>query len=333
MPIHSAGYRTWNGDRVPGATRWAVISTTGIKRTWKSTWLRRMLFASAMPALFLAIPFFLFEQATRDPRMWRSLMGFLQGLPEFQLIGFDIESLAQSANLDGSVADQIHGVRHTVWAYLLLTLFRYPQAMLMVLIVGIAAPPLISHDVRSRAFLIYFSRPITRLEYMLGKMGTVMFFMAMITTLPALLLYVVGIMLSASPSVMLATWDLPFRIMIASVVLSVPTTAVALMFSSITTESRIASFSWFAMWVLGHVIYNVVLSLSAYSSQQFNQETFEPGWRVLLSPYHTLGVVQSWIFGLESKNSPVIPAMVLLTLITVVSLAVLYRRISAPMRA
>lgn len=333
MPIHSAGYRSWDGDRVPGSTRWAVISSTGIKRTWKSTWLRRMLFASIMPALFLAIPFFLFEQATRDPRMWQSLVGFLRGLPEFQVVAFDLSSLSQSTNLGGTVSDQIQGVRHTVWAYLLLTLFRYPQATLMVLIVGIAAPPLISHDVRSRAFLIYFSRPITRLEYMLGKMGTVMFFMAIITTLPALLLYVAGVMLSASTSVMLATWDLPLRILVASVVLSVPTTAIALMFSSITTESRIASFSWFAMWVLGHVIYNVVLSFSAVSSRRFDPESFEPGWRVLLSPYHTLGVVQSWIFGLETKGSPVVPAMVLLTIVTVVSLAVLYRRISAPMRA
>ncbi len=59
--------------------------------------------------------------------------------------------------------------RHEVWSLLLMTFFRYPQAVLMVLLVGMIAPPLISQDFRSRAFLLYFSRPITPVEYVFGK--------------------------------------------------------------------------------------------------------------------------------------------------------------------
>ena len=65
-----------------------------------------------------------------------------------------------------------------MWSWLLYTFLRYPQGGIMVLMVGIIAPPLISQDVRSRAFLLYFSRPLARWQYALGKLATVWFYLA-----------------------------------------------------------------------------------------------------------------------------------------------------------
>ena len=324
MPIHSAGYRTWDGRRVPGATRWAVIASTGIRRTWKSKWLRRMLLFAVLPAVFLAIPLFLFEQALRDPMAWREVAGFMQMLPQPEAIAGVV-----STELATATPAEIQESRHHIWAYLMLTLFRYSQAILMVLVIGIAAPPLISNDVRSRAFLIYFSRPITRLEYILGKMGTMVFFLAMTTTLPAMLLYAFGVLLSPSTEVITATWDLPLRILIASATLILPTTSTALMFSSMTNESRYAAFAWFAMWILGYVTFSIVMGFTLAAEGQF----VAPGWRTLLSPYHLLGIVQEWVFGLTTEESVLGPAAIILTVTTLVSLAILYHRVSAPMRA
>jgi hypothetical protein len=110
-----------------------------------------MLFLAILPALYFAIPFYLSEQALRDPAAAGSLGNFLRDFsnnPSFEEIPWQ--------SLGNAAPEQIQLVRHEVWANLLLTLFRYPQASLMILVVGIAAPPLISYDVRSRAFLIYF---------------------------------------------------------------------------------------------------------------------------------------------------------------------------------
>ena len=324
MPVHSEGYRSWDGRRAPGALRWAVIASTGIRRTWKSKWLRRMLFLAVLPTLFMAIPFFLFEQAIRNPMAWRAVVGMTQAFPQ-------TEALAAITSIDLSTAtpDEIQHTRHQVWAYLLLALFRYPQAILMVLTIGIAAPPLISNDVRSRAFLIYFSRPITRLEYLLGKMGTMIFFLAMITTLPAMLLYTVGVLLSPSFDVITSTWDLPLRILLASATLVLPTTAAALMFSSMTSESRYAAFSWFAMWIFGYVTFGIVMAFASADSGQL----VDPGWRLLVSPYHVLGIVQEWVFGLSTDKSVSTPAALILTVVTFMSLAIMFHRVSSPMRA
>ena len=39
---------------------------------------------------------------------------------------------------------------------MILAFFRYPQAIAMVLVVGLIAPMMISYDFRSKAYLLYF---------------------------------------------------------------------------------------------------------------------------------------------------------------------------------
>lgn len=322
MPIHSTGYRKWEGRRAAPSSRWTVISASGVKRTWPSKWLRRMIFVSFMLMLGFVAPLFLFEQAVRDPEAWRTLISVLRTLPQ-------MEAINGILNTDFASDASVNHARHSVWSFLLLTLFRYPQAFILVLVVGITAPPLISNDVRTRAFLIYFSRPITRSEYLLGKMGTLVFYIGAITTAPALLFYLVGVMISPNLEVILSTWDIPLRILAASVVLIVPTASLALMFSSVTSESRYAGFAWFAVWIIGYVMYITVVNVTAVTRGAL----YTDGWRLLLSPYHTLGVVQSWIFGLSTDDSVIAPAMVVLSCATGFSLWILYRKVSSPMRA
>ena len=193
MPIHDAGYRAWEGPRVSEWTRWLTISSTGIRRAAKSTWLTRLLLVALLPLLFFAVPFFLFEQSSRDPQTWQAFTGFTRGLPQARDLREAIGPLPRSPT-----PEQFDAIRHDVWSYLLLTLMRYPQALLMVIVVGIVAPPLISQDLRTRAYLIYFARPISRMEYIAGKIGVVAFYLIAIATLPALILYIMGVMLSPS---------------------------------------------------------------------------------------------------------------------------------------
>ncbi|MCA9260751.1 MAG: ABC transporter permease subunit, partial [Planctomycetales bacterium] len=224
----------------------------------------------------------------------------------------------------------VSDARHDMWAFLLQNLFRYPQAALMVLALGIASPPMISHDLRSRAYLIYFARPIGRIEYLLGKLGTLAFFLAMITTVPALMFYLTGLMLSPDLSVAGETWDLPLRILGASAALILPTTSIALMFSSLTTESRYAGFAWYAFWILGRVAYGV---LTAGEFVRRHGELPPDNWYAFYSPYHLLGVVQTWIFNPASPPAHLNEALATVIGATVASLAVVSYRIGSPLRA
>ncbi len=300
MPIHDLGYRPWQGRLRNQLVRWWAIAETGVRLAWQNRWLRLQLVFAWMPALYWGVAFFIYEQWLANP----------------SARGFVVDQFIPEMPLDGG--------RHAVWAWLLMTFFRYPQAVLMLLVVGLVAPPLIAQDVRSRAFLLYFSRPITRIGYLTGKLATVWAYVLMITTVPALGLYVFAVLLSPESDVVLQTWDLPLRILGATAVLAIPTTTLALAYSSLTSESRHAVFAWFATWIVGWVSYSFLFV--GMSDVEVNQR-----W-TMISLYHTLGEVQNWVFGIDTTSSILGPSAFLLVGITVVSTLVLFRRISSPMR-
>ena len=328
--MNRLGYRGWSGQLESGWMRWTVISSVGIRRAWQSRWLRRMLFFAWLPAVVFGIGFFAWEQAALYPEWRQAAANILRGLLPTHAFN-EIQESIRTGNMESS--------RHSVWAWMLNTFFRHPQGVLMVMVVGLIAPPMISQDVRSRAFLLYFSRPLTRGEYLLGKLSSVWVYLSAISTLPALALYVLGVLLSPNLSVVSATWDLPFRIVAASMVLMLPTSILALCFSSLTQESRYAGFAWFAVWIMGWFTYAAASSAEAFEAMRTQREALRAGRQLVLeqsawthvSLYHTLGRVQSWVFGFADFREVMVSSVILIV-VTMIALAVLLRRISAPMR-
>jgi ABC-type transport system involved in multi-copper enzyme maturation permease subunit len=350
MPIHDLGYRVWQGRRSPDFCRFWVIAESGFRLAWNVRWLRRALLVAWLPAVWMGALFFGYEQSLQvagiaahagdsevgpdtrvGPRLrvnsnarktnrQRRISPFDDPRVRQTALGGLARNLPDGERLIEKYLEDPAGSRHFVWTWLLHTFFRYPQGTLMVLVIGLVAPPLIAHDVRSRAFLLYFSRPLTRWEYLLGKAATVWCFLGLITTLPALALYVMGVLMSPALSVILDTWDLPLRILGASMVLMLPTTILALCFSSLTSETRYAGFAWFVVWAFGWVTYAILQAADPNAS-----------W-TLVSLFHMLGEVQNWVFGLVDATRTVVLSASVLVGITLVSLAVLMWRVSAPIR-
>ncbi len=90
--------------------------------------------------------FVIYEQAVTQSEYQRTLQ-------------FVIGSAARSGPLADKIQADIVGARHDVWANLLLTFFRYPQAIVMVIVIGMIAPRAISFDLgESRTFSTFRSR-------------------------------------------------------------------------------------------------------------------------------------------------------------------------------
>jgi hypothetical protein len=286
-------------------------------------WLRRMLLVAWLPAIFIGLGFFMFENAAKRQLPTAAIAE--SGMLVFrQLPGFG-EMATTIANKDYDES------RNVVWSWLLSTFFRLPQGTLMLLVVGLIAPPLISQDLRSRAYLIYFSRPISIWEYVLGKAAVVMAYLAMITTVAAWALYILGVMLSPDLSVLQYTWDLPLRILLASAVLIVPTTTLALCFSSLTRETRYAAFAWYVPWVLGWLAYTHLTTQSMMARGVDSLGALSGQW-TLLSLYHSLGRVQNWVFGLEHDRWLATYAAMLLVTVAIFTTGILFWRVKAPLR-
>ncbi len=359
MPIHDVGYRSWDGQKTSQFSRFWIITETGIRLAAKSRWVRRLLFFAWLPVMYWGIGFFVIEQNldSQTRLIEQTLVDANAPTPiveqakktsekldlDRRMVANMIRNRFQIAPkaIRNEVADAIENgdtekTRNIVWSYLLMTFFRYPQAMLILFLVGSIAPALISRDLRSRAFLLYFSRPIGKLEYIFGKLMIPVAFIVFVTTLPALALYFFAILMSPDFSVVLSTWDIPLKILAATIALVIPTASLALMLSSLTQESRFASFAWFAVWALGHGAWEAVRFATAinmekppWDSAVLNSQAVQT-WS-MLSLYNNLGEIQSWIFGFEELEN-VSKGILALLIITVVSLVVLYRRVSAPIR-
>ena len=322
MPLHDVGYRPWEGTKSPLATRWLVIASTGVRLAFRSTWLSRTLILTWVPAIVFGVLFFFYEQSLVDRQFQQPIQGILM-------------SSGMSMELVQSYMQDPEGARHLVWSTLLLTFFRYPQAIFMLVVVAMVAPKLIAYDLRNRGYLLYFSRPIQLAGYIAGKICIVATFLALMTTIPALVLYVVGLSLSPDRTVVLLTWDLPIRILIASLCLMIPTASVALACSSITIQTRYAALSWFAVWIVGWVSYSVLrigeLARNAGGGGPPDLMR-ESDWE-LLSPFHVLGRVQQYIFGLYPEENNVLPYFIVLISVTLIALTVICWRIRARLRA
>jgi hypothetical protein len=330
MPIHDVGYRGWDGERTSTFSRWSIISATGIKLAAKSRWVRRILFVAWLPVMYWGIGFFFVEKAISSDSEAVSI-GLQAVLSDAFAMFPHIEDLKSSFDSGDETR-----IRKDVWRWLLMVFFRYPQAILILFLIGTVGPALISRDLRSRAFLLYFSRPIGKLEYIFGKLCIPSAFIIGVTTLPALALYMFAILMSPNFSVFWSTWDIPLRIILATFALVIPVSSVVLMLSSLTQESRFANFSWFAVWALGHGAW---LTIVVATSIQMERPPVAPevlnssmvkNWSSL-SLYNSMGSVQAWIFGFESFSA-IWRAALALFAITATSLVILYRRVSAPIQ-
>lgn len=320
MPLLDLGYRKWEGERTPRALRWLVVTITSALMIWRGYWLRTILALSLSPIIFTVIGFFFFEQGLQDPesRMWVS-----------QVIGRQFRMRDLGANL----MTNPESARHEVWSLFLLTFFKQSQVYGMVVVLGLTAPRLISYDLRSRAYLLYLSRPLSPAEYLLGKASVLWFLLLAIATAPALCVYFFGVLISPTWTVVLDTWDLPLRILAATAALALPTSALAIFYSSMTTESRFAGFAWFATWIVGWVTYSVLTSVSAFGEPNSDLLPEQLHKWEMVSPYHTLGQVQSIIFGANAEDSPFWLPIIICSAVTIGGFFMAHRRIAGMLRA
>ena len=89
-------------------------------------------------------------------------------------------------------------IRSAVWSLVFAMFALRIQLLFGVLVTAIVGPSLISRDIRTRAFLIYFARPISPLDYVMGKSGILLGMLATVSLIPSLVLYVLSILFSPS---------------------------------------------------------------------------------------------------------------------------------------
>ena len=124
----------------------------------------------------------------------------------------------------------------------------------------IVAPPLISRDLANNALPLYLCRPLSRVEYVLGKMAVVGFLLSLITWVPGLLIFFFQASLAGVGWLWSNLW-MVWSIFIGSMVWIILLSLLALAVSSIVKWRVVASGALLGMFFVPSAFAEIVNSL------------------------------------------------------------------------
>jgi ABC-2 type transport system permease protein len=178
---------------------------------------------------------------------------------------------------------------------------------------------LVANDLRTGAILVYLSRPLTRRDYVLGKLGVLMALNLAVTLVPAFLLYVVGLGLAPEQYLKWELWWIAPAIALQGVVVSLAVSLVALAVSSLSRSARVAGLSFFGLVVGLEMTRGILVNI------------VRSDWATLLSLQANLRAVAARLFGLSTRGAEADPlyAAAILVLVLAGSLFVLRSRVRA----
>jgi ABC-2 type transport system permease protein len=108
---------------------------------------------------------------------------------------------------------------------------------------------LIANDLRTGAILVYLSRPLTRRDYVLGKLGVLLALNLSVTLVPGLLLYAIA--LALAPELFLK-WSLAWigpAVVLHSAVVSLSVGLLSLAVSSLSRSARVAGLGFAGLFL------------------------------------------------------------------------------------
>lgn len=108
---------------------------------------------------------------------------------------------------------------------------------------------LVANDLRTGAILVYLSRPLTRTDYVLGKLGVLLALNLAVTLAPALLLYLLTLALAPEQ---FAKWSLAWiapAIVAQSLAISLVMGLVVLAVSALSRSARVAGLGFFGLLI------------------------------------------------------------------------------------
>jgi ABC-2 type transport system permease protein len=125
---------------------------------------------------------------------------------------------------------------------------------------------LIANDRRANALQIYLSKPLTRAEYILGKLVILMTFLALVTWLPAILLLIVQISFAGNVTFFRNNAFLFPAITLFAFIEVVLASATMLALSSLSKSSRYVAILYAAVIFFTQAVYGVLYAVTRSTS-------------------------------------------------------------------
>jgi len=259
---HTESYRPFEGELRPGYLRFLPLASAAIRVGARR---KLPLFVLYLPPA-IATVIYSFVVHSRYIAISESMAGG------------SVRSRAIAA-----IASRLIEVRGEV------VLFNTTIRIFALLAVAWYASGLLAEDRRYGAHRLYFSRPLTRLDYFLGKFSVGLFWGAMATVVPGLVICSVAAFSSPDWAFLRDDWDVVVYTILYGLLWSGAVTVIALAFSSLVDRRSWALAGIFGFFMLSQAGSEILAGI--YDAENIR----------LLSLLSDFKVVGEWMFGLEQR--------------------------------
>jgi ABC-2 type transport system permease protein len=193
------------------------------------------------------------------------------------------------------------------------------QIVFTVLLSIFGGAGLIANDLRTGAILVYLSRPLTRRDYVLGKLGVLMALNLTVTLVPGLFLYLIA--LALAPDQFLK-WDLVWigpAVLFHATLIALSVSLLVLAVSALSRSARVAGLAFVGLFIGLEIVRGVLVGIADRPEAH------------VLSLQNNLRVVGNLVFGITERGFAVPAAYppLAIVLVGLGCLAVLRARVRA----
>lgn len=167
--------------------------------------------------------------------------------------------------------------------------FTMRQNFFIALICIFAGSGLIANDLRNNALQLYLSKPLTRIDYLIGKIMIVLILLGFITLAPGILLFIENAILSQDLTFIKEEYWIIGAIIAFSLILIIPTGLLILALSSITKNSRYTAISFIAILMGTPIFSGLVVTI------------LKLRWAILISYWTNLEILGRKLFKLSGN--------------------------------
>jgi ABC-type transport system involved in multi-copper enzyme maturation permease subunit len=214
MTIREKGYAHWDGQLKERRFPWAPITALGIRLAYKKKYFRFISFGSLVPAVIFLVGIYISERIEDFQYMFRGNKQLLEVNPSYFKTYMCSDFLL----------------------------------FMMVMILVVSGAGLISDDLKHNSLQLYFSRPLRKRDYLLGKANVIVFFLLLLTLIPGLL-FIIFKLLFAGNFQFLASYPwLPLAVIGYSLFVTAFFCAYTLLLSSLSKNKRYVSILIFTIF-------------------------------------------------------------------------------------
>lgn len=211
-----------------------------------------------------------------------------------------------------------------------LTFVKVQGAFAFILTV-LVAPPLISRDLSNNALPLYLCRPLSRTEYVLGKMAVIVFLLSLVTWIPGLLIFFFQASLAGLGWLWANLWMIQ-AIFSASMVWIILLSLLALAVSSLVKWRVVASGAllglFFVPTAFGEIINNFLLTHAGHLISLW--ATMDSIWRGLFGLFvRETGSVSGQFGEIALLEPPLWASWLVITLVCGICVWLLARKVRA----